>query len=76
MRGYGDGFQASVFICQISDKEEAIMRWKLDEVIKPSEDQVVIIHLGRVDKQNIGMPDKWEVLGRKLQISDNSILII
>ncbi|MBQ5561362.1 MAG: CRISPR-associated endonuclease Cas2 [Lachnospiraceae bacterium] len=76
MRGFGDGFQNSVFLCQISDKEEAIMRWKLDKVIKKSEDQIVIIHLGKVDKQNIGNPNNWQVIGRKIDISDNSILIV
>lgn len=76
MRGYGDGFQKSVFICQLSLKEEAIMRSKLEEVLKKSEDQVVIIHMGKVDKQNISNPSEWKVIGKKIDISDNSILII
>jgi len=75
MRGYGDGFQDSVFLCQISDKEEAILRGKLSELIKPSEDQVILIRLGGIDKQNISQPNEWTILGRKPKISDNSFMI-
>lgn len=75
MRGYGDGFQNSVFLCQLSDKEEVLMRMKLDEIIKKSEDQVVIIHLGKIDKNNVSNPSDWIVLGKSVDIKDNSILI-
>ena len=75
MRGFGDGFQKSVFLCQMSRKEEMILKVKLDDVIKPSEDQVVFIRLGQIDKSNISDPKKWVILGRKIDISDNSILI-
>lgn len=76
MRGFGDGFQNSVFLCQLSEKEETIMRSKLEEVIKNTEDQVVIIRLGQIEKKNIANPNEWKVLGKKLKISDNSIMII
>lgn len=75
MRGYGDGFQKSVFLCQLSAKEEMILRMKLDEVIKYTEDQIVIIRLGKIERKNIASPNVWTVLGKKLEISDNSILI-
>ena len=75
MRGYGDGFQKSVFLCQLSAKEEMILRMKLDEIIKESEDQVVMIRLGKIDRRNIAAPNEWTVMGKKLDISDNSILI-
>ena len=76
MRGFGDGFQYSVFIFQLSKKEEAIMRGKLEEIIKCTEDQVVIIQLGQIDKRNNTNPNEWKILGKKLEISDNSIMII
>lgn len=76
MRGFGDGFQNSVFICQLSAKEETIMRSKLEEIIKSTEDQIVIIRLGQIDKKNIANPNEWKILGKKLGISDNSIMII
>ena len=75
MRGYGDGFQDSVFLCQLSDKEEAIMIMKLKELIKDSEDQIVIIHLGTINKGNISNPKEWKILGRKFEVKDNSIII-
>ena len=76
MRGFGDGFQNSVFLCQLSEKEEAIMRSKLEEIIKSTEDQIAIIRLGQIDKKNIANPNEWKILGKKLEISDNSIMII
>ena len=75
MRGYGDGFQHSVFLCQLSEKEEAIMISKLNELIKPSLDQIVIIHLGKTENNNIATPNEWTVLGRNLDFKDNSIMI-
>ncbi len=75
MRGYGDGFQDSVFLCQISDKEEAIMIMKLKELIKEAEDQIVIIHLGNINKDNISNPREWKILGKKFEVKDNSIII-
>ena len=75
MRGFGDGFQNSVFLCQLSQKEENIMKMKLNEIILPSEDQIVIIRLGKIDKSSISNPDKWMVMGKKLEVRDNSILI-
>lgn len=76
MRGFGDGFQNSVFICQLSEKEEAIMQCKLEEIIKSTEDQIVIIRLGQIDKKNIANPNEWKIIGKKIAITDNSIIII
>lgn len=75
MRGFGDGFQGSVFLCQLSDKEEAILIAKLMELIKPSEDQVVLIRLGKIDKKSVANPREWKVLGKRIDIVDNSIII-
>lgn len=63
-------------VCQLSKKEEAIMRGKLKEIIKYTENQVVIIQLGQIDKRNNTNPNEWKILGKKLEISDNSIMII
>ena len=75
MRGFGDSFQKSVFLCQLSPKEEMIMQMRLTDIIKPSEDQIVIIHLGKIDKTSISNPKSWIVMGKKLEITDNSIMI-
>lgn len=66
----------SGIVCQLSKKEEAIMRGKLEEIIKCTEDQVLIIQLGQIDKRNNTNPNEWKILGKKLEISDNSIMII
>lgn len=75
MRGFGDNFQKSVFLCQLSSREEMIMKMKLNDIIKPSEDQIVIIKLGKIDHTNISNPNTWTIMGRKLEIKDNSTLI-
>lgn len=75
MRGFGDSIQKSVFLCQLSQKEEIIMRMKIHDIIKPSEDQIIIINLGKINRKNISNPDAWVVMGKKLDISDNSFLI-
>ena len=66
----------SGIVCQLSKKEEAIMRGKLEEIIKCTEDLVVIIQIGQIDKRNNTNPNEWKILGKKLEISDNSIMII
>ena len=47
MKGYGDGFQYSVFICQLSEKDFVILRERLRDIIHNNEDQVVMIRLLR-----------------------------
>lgn len=73
MRGFGDRIQGSVFLCQISKKEEKILQMKLDDIIVSSEDQILIIRLGK--KENISFSKLWVVIGKQVNISDNSILI-
>jgi len=75
LRGNGDGFQDSVFICQLSAKEEMMLRIKLEDIINSNEDQVVMIRLGSINKENISNPEKWVILGKKVQLSDNSVMI-
>jgi len=75
LRGNGDGFQDSVFICQLSPKEETILKIKLDEMINHNEDQIVMIRLGGVDKKTISSPKEWTTLGKKVELSDNSVMV-
>jgi CRISPR-associated protein Cas2 len=46
MRGYGDHVQYSVFRCELSDRERAELMEKLTQVIKATEDQVLLFPLG------------------------------
>jgi CRISPR-associated protein Cas2 len=64
MQGYGDGFQYSVFICQLSEKDGVILREKLKDIINHDEDQIVMIRLGPAMREDFD--DNWTVLGKKL----------
>ncbi len=64
MQGYGDGFQYSVFICQLSEKDAVILREKLKDIINHDEDQIVMIRLGPAIHEDFD--SAWTVLGKKL----------
>jgi len=65
MKSYGEGFQYSVFICQLSEKDTAVLREKLKDVINHREDQVVMIRLAPATDDR-EFDEKWTVLGKKL----------
>jgi CRISPR-associated protein Cas2 len=65
MKGYGDGFQYSVFICQLSEKDFVILREQLRDIIKHDEDQIVMIRLGPAIDEDYD--STWTVLGQKLE---------
>jgi len=69
MQGYGDGFQYSVFICQLSEKDFAILREKLKDIINHNEDQIVMIKLGPALEEDYD--EKWTVLGKKIASKTN-----
>ncbi len=46
MRGFGDRIQYSVFRCILSDLQVARLKDRLVRVLKPSEDQVILVPLG------------------------------
>ena len=46
MRGFGEPIQYSVFRCELGPQDLAILRGRLADLIKPSKDQVLFIHLG------------------------------
>ena len=50
MLGYGDPVQFSVFECELSRQEIAIMRSDLADILNMSEDRVLIADLGPTDK--------------------------
>lgn len=47
MEGYGERIQYSVFICDLSEQEAVLLRGDIEVRMKPSEDSVMIIDLGR-----------------------------
>ena len=46
MNGFGDPAQYSVFICDLSPKERALMEEALTEVLNLKEDRALIVDLG------------------------------
>ncbi|MBP7864684.1 MAG: CRISPR-associated endonuclease Cas2 [Acidobacteria bacterium] len=46
MLGFGDHVQLSVFLCELSDRERAILEGRLSEIIHHREDQVILVRLG------------------------------
>ena len=49
MLGFGDPLQYSVFLCDLSSTERALMEAALVRVIRASSDSVIIVDLGPSD---------------------------
>jgi CRISPR-associated protein Cas2 len=75
VRGYGNAVQLSVFLGQLSEKDEAVMIERLRDVIHHEQDQVVVIKLGRADGSGVSSPSNWKVLGKRYEAPDYSIMI-
>lgn len=73
MQGYGDAMQFSVFICELSLKEKAVLMAELDEIINHSEDCVMAIDLGTIDRD---LDDKVSFLGVKKDLPERQALIL
>jgi len=63
MHGFGDPIQYSVFKCDLSDVERALLRTALTELVSVRDDRVMIIRLGLVDKS---ADDRVEFMGKPL----------
>jgi len=75
MRGYGEHVQYSIFLCQLTDKDKLVLAEKIKDVIHHKEDQAIMITLGPVDGKRESVPLNWQVLGKSLILSDNSVMI-
>jgi CRISPR-associated protein Cas2 len=73
MRGYGEALQYSVFLCELSLKERAIMLTELDEIINHDEDCVMTIDLGGIDRD---IDVRVTFLGVKKEMPGRQTLII
>lgn len=73
MQGYGEALQFSVFLCELSLKEKAIMIAELDEIINHAEDCVMTVNLGTIDRD---LDDKLVFLGVKKNLPERQALII
>ncbi|MGZ5443254.1 MAG: CRISPR-associated endonuclease Cas2 [Thermoanaerobaculia bacterium] len=61
MNGFGEHIQLSVFRCELTALQRAILQAQLDAIIHHHEDQVLLIDLGRTGPRVI---EGIEVLGR------------
>lgn len=61
MHGFGEHIQLSVFRCDLSPLQHALMKRALDEAIHHHEDQVLIVDLGKTTPRVIA---GIEVVGR------------
>ena len=50
MKGYGHWVQLSVFQCRLTARRRAEMAARLEDLIAPAEDHVLIVDLGPADK--------------------------
>lgn len=68
---YGSRMQYSVFICDLSPTELVYLRADLDQVIRPSEDSIMLVDLGSCDA-----PSRIVFLGQHLRLPDRSATIV
>lgn len=47
MEGYGTRIQYSVFVCDLSDRERIALRSDVEQLMKLSEDSVMVVDLGQ-----------------------------
>ncbi len=71
MEGYGERIQYSVFICDLSEQEAVLMRGDVELRMKPSEDSVMIIDLGRA-----GDSSRFLFLGHHEKLPASSPVIV
>ena len=50
MHGFGDPVQFSIFKCDLSRTEHALMRGAIQEIINARDDRVMIVRIGTVDE--------------------------
>jgi len=61
LNGFGDHAQYSVFFCELNGRELAVLRTQLRTHINQSEDQVLILDLGRGE---MSLEENLQVIGR------------
>ena len=73
MRGYGDHLQLSVFLCDLSRRERAELRARLEKLLHFREDQVLFVDLGPADGRGA---EAIEALGRRYQFPERLAIIV
>lgn len=73
MRGFGEPLQYSVFFCELSLKEKAIMISDLIEIIHPTQDSIMIINTGWTEDD---IRDRVELIGDKPNIQERKAVVV
>jgi CRISPR-associated protein Cas2 len=66
---FGERVQLSVFACQLSPKDVAVLRERLRDVVVTTVDQVLLFRLGPVAEAGHSEPE-FEVIGRPVKLRD------
>jgi CRISPR-associated protein Cas2 len=66
---FGDRLQLSVFVCQLSKKDLAILKQRLIDIVSRQEDQIVFMNLGPV-RDATDDAVELDYVGRKPALSD------
>jgi len=75
LRGYGEHVQFSIFLCQLTPSDVAVLSEKIKDIINHKEDQSIMITLGPVEGKKESLPDHWRIMGRPFIPIDNSVMI-
>jgi CRISPR-associated protein Cas2 len=71
VESYGERIQYSVFVCDLSEEEAITMRGDLEVRIKPTEDSVMIIDLGKA-----GDSGRFLFLGHHEKLPTSNAIIV
>ena len=72
MNGFGHWLQLSVFQCRLTPRRRADMTARLDKLIEPSEDHILIVDLGPADKVDV----RFESLGKSYEAPKRQATIV
>ena len=72
MKGYGHWLQLSVFQCRLTARRHAEMAARLESLIKPSEDHILIIDIGLVER----VSPRVESLGKVYEAPTRQAVIV
>lgn len=71
MEGYGTRIQYSVFVCDLSDRERVLMRGDVEQLMKMSEDSVMVVDLGAA-----GDSSRFLFLGHHEKLPSSEVVIV
>ena len=71
MEGYGTRIQYSVFVCDLSDRERVLMRGDVEQLMKMSEDSVMVVDLGVA-----GDSSRFLFLGHYVKLPSSAPVIV